>query len=108
MGVRLTNDHVPPSGTVGGRRPTSVPQPLQELFLNRNPHLPNQVISRTGVYFRTICVECHRRLSAFDESLAHFVKAAQSRLSIELRQFELISLGLQELVWAESKFSPPQ
>ncbi len=79
-GKKLTKDHVPPSGVLGGRRPVIVRQPLQVQRTDRHPASPNFVCSPTGVYFRTVCEDCHRPISTDDNALKAFVTRVRSAL----------------------------
>ncbi len=90
--MRLTRDHVPPSGVIGGRRQARVRQPLQEQLVDRNPRIPTQLISRTGVYFTTVCSDCHRARSGDDDALIGFVNNARNGLVSRPRIIDIIAI----------------
>lgn len=79
-GKKLTRDHVPPSGALGGRKAVHVRQPLKEQLADRDPRQPIQIVSKTGVCFTTVCEDCHQKISSFDDSLKQFVQNAKTGL----------------------------
>lgn len=80
-GVRLTKDHVPPSGVLGGERPTKIRQPLEERRLDRHPSAPQYIYSKTGIYFSTVCDPCHKTSTVDDERLKAVVIGAKAALA---------------------------
>ena len=89
-GKKLTRDHVPPSGALGGRMAVQVRQPLREQLVDRDPRLPTHIVSKTGVYFTTVCEDCHRKLSTYDDALKQFVENAKRGLKYRSLVFDSV------------------
>ena len=91
-GVKLTKDHVPPSGVLGGERPTKIRQPFQELRLDRHPNAPQFMHSKTGMNFPTVCDPCHKTSTMDDERLKAFVIGARAALASPARPMGAVAV----------------
>ncbi len=70
-----------------------VRQPTNELRLDRDPRLPPYILSRTGVSFTTVCLDCHRSISDDDNHLKTFVERARRSVKVRPKSVDVISVA---------------
>jgi len=56
--------------------------PTEAQRADRDPRIPLHVESKTGVYFTTVCEDCHRRMSTFDESFKDLMSLARTQIPL--------------------------